>query len=161
MPDETNKQEEAHKDPQPVNASKEGNTKTYTEAELEKARQEALTKAGRDAKALEDRASQLAVRERSLKVKELAMANGLAETDLSEFSDLSDERLESLAKKLAQAKAPAENSQTKQPPIKRADSGATTGGSSDFKSIRDTWIADPNNLKKKQAYLEARREKGL
>jgi hypothetical protein len=157
---EPGEQEQVAKAPEPVAASNKVNTKTYTETELEKAKQEALTKAGRDSKALEERASQLALREKALKVKEIATANGLTETDLTEFSVLSDDKLESLAKKLAQAKTSAKDGQTKQPPITRADSGATTGGSSDWKSIRDAYIDKPNDPKVRQAYLEARRAKG-
>jgi hypothetical protein len=131
--------------------------KTYTEADLEKAKQEALTKAGRDAKTLEERAHQLTVRERSLKIKELATKEGIDEATLLEFADLAPEKLESLAKKLGAAKVALNTSQPK--PILKADSGVTTGGSSDYNTIRDAYIANPNNPKVRADYMKARRER--
>jgi hypothetical protein len=139
----------------------EAASKTYTEADVEKAKQEALTKAGRDAKSLEERANQLAIKERSLKVKELSAKEGIDEATLLEFADLAPERLESLAKKLGAAKVALNPSQTK--PTLTADSGVTTGGSSDFNTIRDAYI-DPKNAKNKsvqEAYFKARRERGI
>lgn len=45
--------------------------------------------------------------------------------------------------------------------VLKADGGAVAGGADSWKRIRDSFIADPNNPKIREAYLKSRRDRGI